>query len=779
LSAAFALCPDQSFTFEECRLLAVHVDPTQLARELSRLVSIEILRATAERYALSDRAYVPVLLGLLTKAETEAAHTRLSAAFRARGDEAFRVAQHLLRAGHPDEALDVFVAHAVESRALTDQSPDAFYKLLRSLPEDWLATYEDALAQGQRLGRPRSQLYAMRARLAGIVGTAGLRATAHVAQLIGDLARAAGLGDYAALDPKLSPAERLQTALAAAQARYAATPESERICDPLTAIRALARGSLTALGMFAPLLDVAGVRALPSLEPLAILSPTLALVAQLNEGVHARLTGRFDRALAVYNGILERTALPDRAGLDASHHRFTRMMVMSVIAMIEASMGLASSLRWAETLERDPLFQVNALQVRVLYRLWQGDCLQAEGEQREVDAARVESGARHNQEKTHLLWQVTAHAGMEDLTRLRRTVDEIRRTGEDYPGWRPMISYATAEYQRARGDVRRALVELQDTLATVCAGDHQIWPSLAAAHVRALDDARRSAQAVEFGRRYCAQAEQAAIGFAAQYIELPLAVAEAKQGVATAAQRAEKAIEHFKSMGTTGLSLALAYEARIRVAIALSDTDGYLQYVARYEQECLRGGGEALAAKLHKLKREAERKQLIAAQSVDPLLAPQSVKSKLLMCSGAAERAHVMLAVLAASCGAGEGFLYLNRQDGPAWVASVGARAAPPEALDRLAREFMAAQAAADVDVTAEISPEEATTEWSTLGEASYQPVLLSHIGDAGTHVVTGLLVLLVNPEQKIVRSDFATQMSRVAAEIGDSVPLSMFDDEN
>ena len=434
-------------------------------------------------------------------------------------------------------------------------------------------------------------------------------------------------------------------------------------------------------------------------------------------------------------------------------------------------MGLRSSLEWAALLERDPLSQVNALQVRVLYRLWQGDCLQAERAQREVDARRIESGARQNQEKTHLLWQVTAHAGMEDLTRLRRTLEEIRQVGQDYPGWRPVISYAAAEYHRARGDLRRAIVELQDTLATVAAGEHQIWPSLAAAHVRALDDARRSAEAVEIGRAYWEAAERAQLGFSAHAIALPLAVAEAKLGLAEAAPRAQGVIDHFRAMGTTGLSLALAYEARIRVAIAQSDLGSYEQHVQLYEQDCAAPGGEALGAKLHRLKREAQRKRLISVPDSEAQFSQQSVKSKLLKCGGAAERAQVMLAVLAASCGASAGFLYLVGERGPHWVASVGARAAPPEALDRLACEYIQAQAVSELDVTADVPPEQTTTEWTTLGDASYQPMLLSHYTDAGVHVVTGLLVLLVNSDKTFMRSEFATQMSRVAVEIGDSVP--------
>jgi hypothetical protein len=49
LAGTFALCPDHSFTFDECRVLSGNVEPTELARQLGKLVTAEILRGAAER----------------------------------------------------------------------------------------------------------------------------------------------------------------------------------------------------------------------------------------------------------------------------------------------------------------------------------------------------------------------------------------------------------------------------------------------------------------------------------------------------------------------------------------------------------------------------------------------------------------------------------------------------------------------------------------------------------------------------------------------------------
>ncbi|HTU59517.1 MAG TPA: hypothetical protein VMF89_13800, partial [Polyangiales bacterium] len=621
IASALALCPEQSFAFEECLVLADQEDPARVMQALAGLVASELVRATGEHYALADRVVVPVMLAELTRAHTMGAHLRLAKVFEQRPSEQFRVAQHLMRGGEQERAISLFVAHAIASQELTDRDAEAFQQYIRSLPSDWLQTFEDAITLCQELERPRSELYALRSRLAGLVGVIGLRATEHVARLLNELSHAAGLADWDALDPQLPHMERLKQALEATQARFNAAPAHERTLDPLTAIRALARGTITANGMYAPLLDAAGMRALPPLEPLAPLSPAIEVVAGLSRGVYARLTGRTDRAYEEYSKLIARTEAPDRAGLEVSHHRYMRVIVMNALGMLEASMGLVSCLRWAEQIEADPLFSVNGLLVRVLYKLWQGECLQAERDQRRIETLRIENSARQNFENTHLLWQVGAHAALEDLTRLRRTTEEIRRAAEDFPGWQPVLAYAKAEFQRVRGDLRHAETELSAALAKVDAGDHQIWPNMAAAHVRVLDDLGRRAEAVAAGQAYVQRALDADLGFARHYITLALAVAEAKHGVVCAAERAEHVIATFKQLGSTGLNLALAYEARARVAIASGDRASYDRYTGLFETECLPSASEALGPKLHKLKREAQRQNIVAAPAAAPLAA--------------------------------------------------------------------------------------------------------------------------------------------------------------
>jgi hypothetical protein len=773
LGCALALCPDHSFGFDECRELS---DMQDVAHCLQELIQADIVRSAGDRSALSDRAWVPVLLAELAPLPCAAIHLRLSKVFQLRGHMDFLAAQHVLRAGERERALDMFVSHAIESQELTDRSPEEFHKLIRSLPQDWLQTYEEALVLCQLLSRPKRELYALRSRLAGLVGVVGLRHTAHVATLIDDLRVASGLADWAALEPALAPMVRLTQALEATQARYDAASAHERTIDPLTGIRALARTTITAVGMHAPLLDAAAVAALPSLEPLAVLSPALSVVAQLVQGVHARLTGRSDRARERYKALLERTAAPDRAGLEGSHHRYMCVIVMNGLGMLEASMGLISSMDWAAQIESDPLFQVNALLVRVLYRLWQGDCLQAERDQRDIDTLRIASSARQNFENTHLLWQVSAHAAMDDLTRLKRTTEEIRRAGEELPGWQPVLAYSRAECQRVRGDLGGALSELTATLETCCAGEHQIWPNLAGAHIRTLDELGRSAEAVAIGTRYLELAHAVELGFGVSLVALPLAVAEARQARPDAALHADRVIEYFKNLGTTGLNLVLAYEARAKVAIAQDDRVSCARYMTLLEQACAQGGEEVTSAKLHKLRREAERRQLadlLPSLAHAPATVHTQLKSQLQSCDGPLERAQLELSLLAQHSGAKEGFLYRVTEAGPHWIAALGLRATPPEALELMVRDYVDGETQGQGDTTDESAELETATQWTAFDELMYRPVLLSHYLDDGRYVITGLCVFVIQSGQEFrYPGDLATQMSRLDLDMGDPAAM-------
>lgn len=76
------------------------------------------------------------------------------------------------------------------------------------------------------------------------------------------LRRDSGLDDWSALDASMEPTARLMSALGRAQARYAATPEHERVLDPGAAIPQLARAVVSAIGGVMMALDMPYLKSL-------------------------------------------------------------------------------------------------------------------------------------------------------------------------------------------------------------------------------------------------------------------------------------------------------------------------------------------------------------------------------------------------------------------------------------------------------------------------------------------------------------------------------------
>src|SRR5688572_19231602 len=169
----------------------------------------------------------------------------------------------------------------------------------------------------------------------------------------------------------------------------------------------------------------------------------------------------------------------------------------------------------------------------MLYELFQGNVLEADRHRRKIEVLRLESTFGQATEHSHLLWQVTAFAAMEDLTRLKRVIEELGAVPSDSIGWHHVHAYARAEYQRVRGDLPAAELELSAQLAEIQAGDHQLWANAAGARIQVLQELGRLDEAVAAGRRYLEEATRAELDSGSVFIRLPLAVAEARLGLGT------------------------------------------------------------------------------------------------------------------------------------------------------------------------------------------------------------------------------------------------------
>jgi len=787
LGSALALSPDQAFSFEEARQLAGHAQAAALMHDLDALTQAEIVRPRGERFVLADRAWVAPLHERASSQLLSRLHLRLAAVFEQRADDAFRQAQHLLRGGEPERALDIFTAHAIESRRQTDSNPDAFSHLLRTLPGDWVQTYVEMLQLCEAQGRPKRDRFAIIARMGGIIALTTDNERVYLPAWLTELKELSGLGDFERADPALDPGLRLKAALEAAGARYAQLPEDERTVDPKQAIAFLSMGVRFVMQAAAPALDVPLLHVMPSLQPFEPLSPAMGVVERLRRGVVARVSGRLDHALETYRGLLERVAAPDGGGLDPTHVTYTLFLLNSAVAAMEASFGIGTCLERARRMESHVLFRVNAAVVRMLHALWQGDSHTADRERKHIEELRIQSGA-HITDQTHLLWQVTGYAAMEDLTRLKQTLVEIAPLAERFEGWRPVEVFGKAEYQRIRGDCQSARELLAPVLERLRAGEHGIWPQLAAAHLRALAGSGQVEQALTLGAQYASAARAAQLGPAADgCIALAHDAIRAKAGHTDAGAGVEAAIAHAQQGGACGLPLGLAYEARAYVALFLEDKPRYEQFSALAEQELTRHKNPALAARLQRLKREAQRKHLGPVEQVLQRAKGGSIgftvlKSRLVKCTHAAERAKAMLYTLAQRSGATRGFLFQVAASGPVFSASLTDEQ-PDPMLHAMVQDFVMAETQAraqntgDGDAAGDRSILQ--TQWTSLGgDAHYRHVLLSHYNDSG-YCVTGVAVFVVAPGQPFIYpGEAASQVSQLAHELGDATAI-LVDEED
>ncbi|HKP61104.1 MAG TPA: protein kinase [Polyangiales bacterium] len=780
LACLVSLAADRELAGAECAALYPDLPAKEVHDSLDELIAAQVLERSADSFTVSHRGISTALRQDLSDADRRRLHHALAELFARRGNEEFRRALHLFRAGEAAAGLDVLVPYALNSQATTDNRPLEYLKLVESMPDNWFEVYARAIAMCDELSRPVAQAFALRNRLAGLVNVMGAPSTLSHPQLLallGQLARDSGLTDYAELERNGSErSSRLQRALGLARERHAASSEQTRGLDPLLALKHLVRSQIACVGMAAVALDYEFWAQLPSLTPFSPLSPAVALMDLLVAGVGSRLAGRHERACALYVQVIERTDQPDHAGLDDANWRFMRYGVMCALGIMEAGMGLPSSLQWADQVESEPLHQVNAYQIRILFQLWQGRVRDADRLRERVELLRLESSPRQLADGLHLVMQIVAHALSDDLTRVKHTLDEIRTFAHRHPSWNHVVQYASGEYQRIRGDHASAALQLKAALAEISAGTHQIWPFAAGAYAHVLCLLGRASEASEIAEQALRAAEQAELGYMAHYIRMPLAQALAEQGQCErAAGIADAVIENLRALRCDGLSLVLAYETRTRVAIRAKDRAAYEIFARLCAEQCRAAGSRVLGAKYERLVRAATSASVHVPDATPAhilaTLTGTQLTSVLVGCNKPSERAERTLQLLIRRSGASAGFLYLIGDHGPELVAQGGPNE-PPLGLPGIVSEFIDRELHDREMNTRSLEAEEAPSTWPVEEREAHHLVLLSHQMSEG-FAVTGCAALVIEPGAPFVHpGSLASHLSRLTFDAGDVTPI-------
>ena len=705
LAQAHALCPDSSFSMEQCVSLSGHSRRAVMAA-LDQLARTDVLRTEGGRYKLGQAGWIGPLLDTLAPEDKPRLHARIAILFAHEGDE-FRHGQHLLLAGQGAAGLEILVKHAVESKALTDNDPVAWYRFVRALPPNYPEVCEAALALCAQLERPEANSFALRTRMSSVYNVYGRSSRHLVEAVLAQCRKDAGLDLY---DPQLPAQDRLKRMFEAAQARHDALPAQRRVFAPLAAPRPLASVTIETLGICSNHYDVGLWKQLPDLSALTPLAPTFEVLDEVRRALGKRLQGHFVEARAGYSVAIERLEQPDRAGLPESYHEGTLASIKLSRALVDTLMGAEAVLETAEEIESSwSGATLGTPLLRMLHCLSQGDGEGADRQRKEFELRLVQSNSAVPYEGCLVFTELCLLSMCDDLSRLRRLMPMIERWAAMEASWTPMLCYAWGQQRRMGGNFEDALEATREGLSRVSAGHHQLWAPLAGAELECLLGLGRAQDAISLGRRYRTDATAHGVDFPLLYVEMPLSLALCAAGeVDEARQLAEHIIEMLSHFNSTGVLVGLAFHNLARICLADEDSEGFQEAAGQCAQVFEHSTSQALSSKYRRLMREARKAHRSPGHEFDfgdaatwqTGAAKTFIHTAFKDCTGLEQRAHVAGQLIARCCKAESVFVYVPVDGTATLAATIGGYPAPPQ-LAELVDDLMAAELGEGSDMTA------------------------------------------------------------------------------
>ncbi|HTU58886.1 MAG TPA: hypothetical protein VMF89_10645, partial [Polyangiales bacterium] len=408
---------------------------------------------------------------------------------------------------------------------------------------------------------------------------------------------------------------RLFRALQGAQARYLATPESERVYTVEEAIKLLAEYVVLAIGHSGRSHDSELLRSLPGLlEPFVPLSPMLDAI--WNNAVATAFgqdDGQYALARERWIAVLEK--LDALKSSDTPYVDAIANAVAFGVGLMEAQLGMPSATSWAERLDRDPAQRVAALQLRRVVRMQQGDARGADRFRRQAELLSL-SSRMPQMFKSLLAVELTACANTRDLAGIQDVVERMRPVAARFEHWQPNLLYAEASFHLVRGDYAAAKAKCEACIALTtpdAAGVSSNTLMWNAAHVclaEALLATNQASEAHAVVLRLSAPRGAQKAHPLRPEAERVMAQIEARLGDAGAVPRIEALIAHQRELGVSGLRLGLSYEARCQIAIWQRDAAAFEEYAVLTAHEYRYGADSALGARYDRMVNEARRQGL-------------------------------------------------------------------------------------------------------------------------------------------------------------------------
>jgi hypothetical protein len=286
-----------------------------------------------------------------------------------------------------------------------------------------------------------------------------------------------------------------------------------------------------------------------------------------------------------------------------------------------------------------------------------------------------------------------------DVVGVKRCMERIERVAAEFPEWMTDLHFARFHYRRLQGDHAGAYEAIAAALALVAPGRNANWARVTSAHVTALFNLGRHAEAAAHGAEYLAAAARA--GFVTAPRELMLALIEPLIAVGQlerAAKLADECIAAYERVGSRGLLLGTSFELAARVAAARRDEPALAEYAARCARELRRGRSEVLVAQYVQLVHDVEQLGVTVPAALRGAAEPatllhtsseanaRDIYARLAVLTDPAELAREALEVLMQSCGASTGQLFGVGDPAAVLLASTDALEPPPRLLQEVTR---------------------------------------------------------------------------------------------
>jgi hypothetical protein len=681
LAEAHALAFDDAFTDQDYRELAPELSSHTIESALSELLRAHALVSDGATYVLANRLWKAALIARLDADQVRARNRALASFYEPRS----RLANihHSFGAGLYEEGLDAMIAQHQSYERGFDYRRDPSPGKLR-----WCSQL--ALTTAQRLGRSPRQIHDLRRwHLAGSISDEHGEWDESARLWFEQLAHDSGLDLYRSDSESLDSNARLMRALQAAQQRFLATPEHERVYPVDQAIRLLAEYVVYCIALGGRTHDAALLQSLPAiLEPFAALSPALSVIWKNARAAHLINCARYESARELWIEVLAQ--LDSMDSHEMQHVAAIANAVAFAIGMLEARLGLASATRWATRMESDPFQKIAALNLRRIVSLEQGDWEAADRTRRQAEVLSLQMRSPQ-MFRSMLAVELSACARAMDLAGLQQGIEAVRPLAEAYQGWRPYLIAAEGNFDLVRGDYEAAKIKFEHCIDLTrfdvrgFSPSASMWITAQWGLSEALIELGRPGEARERAGAALGVCSERGITDRALELERVLAVAEAELGDLRAAARLEAMIAHQTQLGVTGLRLGLTYEARARVAILSADADAFERYARLTARAYRHGAHSPLAARYERLMNEASRRGLgtttqlrdlerASASSVRLTTSDDDLQTQVERTMTAAhsvdERGQLALQLICDAVQATCGHLYLTTADGLTPAAS-------------------------------------------------------------------------------------------------------------